>query len=89
MVPVAIRAVFPSSSVVAAVAAPAGLVAPVAHLEVARERVDPVVVAVLAAVAVVVAEVPRERSVRVARAARLASPSARSVKNLKCRRRRP
>ena len=88
MVPAVIKVVFPSSSAVAAVVAPVVLLALVAHLVVAPERVAPVVaVAVLVAVAVVV--VPPERSVRVARAARRGSPSARSVKNLKCRKRRP
>ena len=82
---VANKVVFLSSNAVVAVAAPEALVAQVVPQE-ARVRAVPVeAVPVEAAVAVVPVVVPRVHLEKVVRVARRGSQSARSVKNLKCR----
>ena len=82
---VANKVVFLSSSAVVAVAVPVALVAQVAPQEARVEGVPVEGVPVEAAVAVVPVAVPQAHLERVVRAARRGSQSARSVKNLKCR----
>lgn len=91
MAPAEIRAVFHFSNAVVARAVPAASRAQAVAPVVRPARVVPVAEAVLVAEAAVAdpAVGPLAPSVKVARAVRRVSQSARSVKSLKCRRRRP